>query len=152
MTMTKTPITWIGLLQQKMKLKGKGTSIKDVAKDAKKDWENIKLGKDPKYIKGDMKKTMKSKTMKSKTMKSKTRKSKTRKSKTRKSKTRKSQMGGSNCSGSTLDAAYISPLEQTQTVEPVGMSGGKKNKKYNKKYNKKSGKRSGKRSYKKGRV
>ena len=147
MTMTKTPITWIGLLQQKMKLQGKGTSIKDVAKEAKKDWENIKLGKDPKYIKGDMKKTMKSKTMKSKT-----RKSKTRKSKTRKSKTRKSQMGGSNCSGSTLDASDIALLDQTgesiQSVEPVGMSGGKKNKKYNKK----SGKRSYKRSYKKDRA
>ena len=152
--MTKTPITWIGLLQQKMKLKGKGTSIKDVAKEAKKDWENIKLGKDPKYIKGDMKKTMKSKTMKSKTMKSKTRKSKTmksktRKSKTRKSKTRKSQMGGSNCSGSTLDTSPVVQPEDQPVVQPeepttTRMSGGKKNKKYNKK--------SGKRSYKKGRA
>jgi hypothetical protein len=107
--MSKTPITWIGLLQEKMKLKGKGTSIKDVAKDAKKDWENIKLGKHPKYIKGDMMKTMKRKTNKTK--------------KTKKIMKKKKQMGGSDyCAGSTSDAATTASETTTPTASTPSAS------------------------------
>ena len=55
--MTKTPITWIGLLKQKISLKGKGTSIGDVAPEAKKEWVQIKEGKHPKYTQGKMTKS-----------------------------------------------------------------------------------------------
>jgi len=55
--MTKTPITWIGLLKEKINLKGKGTSIGDVAPEAKKEWIQIKEGKHPKYTQGKMTKS-----------------------------------------------------------------------------------------------
>jgi hypothetical protein len=50
--MSKKEITWIGLLKEKMALKGKGTSIGDVAPEAKKEWVMIKEGKHPKYTQG----------------------------------------------------------------------------------------------------
>ena len=55
--MSKKPITWIELLKEKISLKGKGTSIGDVAPEAKKEWVQIKEGKHPKYIQGKMNKS-----------------------------------------------------------------------------------------------
>jgi hypothetical protein len=55
--MSKKPITWIELLKEKITLKGKGTSIGDVAPEAKKEWVQIKEGKHPKYIQGKMTKS-----------------------------------------------------------------------------------------------
>lgn len=55
--MSKKPITWIELLKEKISLKGKGTSIGDVAPEAKKEWVQIKEGKHPKYTQGKMTKS-----------------------------------------------------------------------------------------------
>ena len=55
--MSKKPITWIELLKEKIALKGKGTSIGDVAPEAKKEWVQIKEGKHPKYTQGKMTKS-----------------------------------------------------------------------------------------------
>jgi hypothetical protein len=55
--MSKKSITWIELLKEKISLKGKGTSIGDVAPEAKKEWVQIKEGKHPKYTQGKMTKS-----------------------------------------------------------------------------------------------
>jgi hypothetical protein len=56
--MSKTPITWLELIKQKLseeKSKGKSPSIGDVTPLAKKEWVQIKEGKHPKYIQGKAK-------------------------------------------------------------------------------------------------
>ena len=45
------------LLKEKISLKGNGTSIGDVAPEAKKEWVQIKEGKHPKYTQGKMTKS-----------------------------------------------------------------------------------------------
>lgn len=73
--MTKTPITWIELIQQHIKAKKGNTNakvgLKDVLSGAKKDWVSIKNGSHDKYIQGSSKgKSRKSKkSKKSKTAK-----------------------------------------------------------------------------------
>ncbi len=73
--MPKTEISWIGLINAliaERKKAGKSAGVKDVMGDAKKQWVEIKAGKDPKYVKGKQiitrkkgKKSKKSKTAKS---------------------------------------------------------------------------------------
>ena len=52
----KTPITWLGLLKEKLnylkKTTGKSVSVGEVAGEAKKEWVQIKKGLHPKYIQG----------------------------------------------------------------------------------------------------
>ena len=53
--MSKTPITWIGLINKKIKerkAKNMPAGVKDVLGDAKKEWALIKLGKHDKHVKG----------------------------------------------------------------------------------------------------
>ena len=53
--MSKTPMTWLGLIKLKLaeeKAKGKSPSIGDVTPLAKKEWVQIKEGKHPKYMQG----------------------------------------------------------------------------------------------------
>jgi hypothetical protein len=53
--MSKTPITWIELINQKIKerkAKNMPAGVRDVVGEAKKDWALIKEGKHDKYIKG----------------------------------------------------------------------------------------------------
>lgn len=102
--MNKKPITWIELLKKKMVLKGKGSSIKDVATDAKKEWEQIKEGKHALYIKGEFNKTKKNKrtrTKKTRTKQTRTKrtatKSKKNKVASKKKSLRKKQKGGDSC-------------------------------------------------------
>jgi hypothetical protein len=59
--MSKKSITWIELLKEKISLKGKGTSIGDVAPEAKKEWQQIKEGKHSKYVQGKMVKSSRKK-------------------------------------------------------------------------------------------
>ena len=73
--MSKKEISWIGLINAliaERKKAGKPAGVKDVMGDAKKQWVEIKAGKDPKYVKGKQiitrkksKKSKKSKTAKS---------------------------------------------------------------------------------------
>ena len=56
--MTKTPITWLELINQKLsalKKAGKSASIRDVAPEAKAEWHKIKSGTHPTYIQGKAK-------------------------------------------------------------------------------------------------
>ena len=72
--MPKTKISWIELIKvliAENKKAGKSAGVKDVMGDAKKQWVEIKAGKDPKYVKGKQiitrkksKKSKKSKTAK----------------------------------------------------------------------------------------
>ena len=72
--MPKTEISWIELIKvliAENKKAGKSAGVKDVMGDAKKQWVEIKAGKDPKYVKGKQiitrkksKKSKKSKTAK----------------------------------------------------------------------------------------
>ena len=53
--MSKKEISWIGLINAliaERKKAGKPAGVKDVMGDAKKQWVEIKAGKDPKYVKG----------------------------------------------------------------------------------------------------
>ena len=53
--MSKTPITWIELINQKIKerkAKNMPAGVRDVVGEAKKDWALIKEGKHDKHIKG----------------------------------------------------------------------------------------------------
>ena len=53
--MSKKEISWIGLINAliaERKKAGKPAGVKDVMGDAKKQWVDIKAGKDPKYVKG----------------------------------------------------------------------------------------------------
>jgi hypothetical protein len=56
--MTKKPITWLELINQKLgalKKEGKSASIGDVAQEAKAEWTKIKAGLHPMYIQGKAK-------------------------------------------------------------------------------------------------
>ena len=56
--MTKKPITWLELINQKLsalKKEGKSASIGDVAQEAKAEWTKIKSGVHPMYIQGKAK-------------------------------------------------------------------------------------------------
>ncbi len=123
--MSKTPITWIELLKEKIGLKGKGTSIGDVAPEAKKEWVQIKEGKHPKYTQGKM---VKSSNKKNTSKKNKTKKEKKMsaslvktllsnnkicdKCKKEIKRVMKNQMGGGECSGGT-DAADLAAESNT---------------------------------------
>ena len=125
--MSKTPITWIELLKEKIGLKGKGTSIGDVAPEAKKEWVQIKEGKHPKYTQGKM---VKSSNKKNTSKKNKTKKEKKMsaslmntllsnnkicdKCKKEIKRIMKNQMGGGDCSGGT-DAADVSAETTTSS-------------------------------------
>ena len=53
--MSKKEISWIGLIKiliAEKKKAGKPAGVKDVMGDAKKQWVEIKAGKDPTYVKG----------------------------------------------------------------------------------------------------
>jgi hypothetical protein len=53
--MSKTPMTWLGLIKMKLserKVAGKSASIGDVTPEAKKEWVQIKEGKHPKFTQG----------------------------------------------------------------------------------------------------
>ena len=126
--MTKTPITWIELLKEKIGLKGKGTSIGDVAPEAKKEWVQIKEGKHPKYTQGKM---IKSSNKKNTSKKNKTKKEKKMsaslvktllsnnkicdKCKKEIKRIMKNQMGGGECSGGT-DAADVAAETNTSAA------------------------------------
>ena len=126
--MSKTPITWIELLKEKIGLKGKGTSIGDVAPEAKKEWVQIKEGKHPKYTQGKM---VKSSNKKNTSKKNKTKKEKKMsaslmntllsnnkicdKCKKEIKRIMKNQMGGGDCSGGT-DAADVSADVSAETT------------------------------------
>jgi hypothetical protein len=127
--MSKTPITWIELLKEKIGLKGKGTSIGDVAPEAKKEWVQIKEGKHPKYTQGKMVKfsnkkntSKKNKTKKEKKMSAslvKTLLSNNKicdKCKKEIKRVMKNQMGGGECSGGT-DAADLAAESNTSPAD-----------------------------------
>ena len=133
--MTKTPITWIGLLKEKINLKGKGTSIGDVAPEAKKEWIQIKEGKHPKYTQGKMTKSKSSTKKKGKKSANKTKKNNNElfsmlkkinfcpKCAKEVKKLMKKQKGGdddSGCAGGSTDAAD----EAFKNAETEAMTGG----------------------------
>ena len=56
--MSKTPITWLELINQKLsalKKEGKSASIREVAPEAKAEWTKIKAGTHPKFTQGKAK-------------------------------------------------------------------------------------------------
>ena len=56
--MSKSPITWLELIKEKLndaKKEGKSPSIGEVVPEAKKEWVQIKNGTHPKYIQGKAK-------------------------------------------------------------------------------------------------
>ena len=76
--MPKTKISWIELIKvliAENKKAGKSAGVKDVMGDAKKQWVEIKAGKDPKYVKGKQIITRKKGKKSKKSKKSKTAKS-----------------------------------------------------------------------------
>ena len=76
--MSKKEISWIGLINAliaERKKAGKPAGVKDVMGDAKKQWVEIKAGKDPKYVKGKQIITRKKGKKSKKSKKSKTAKS-----------------------------------------------------------------------------
>ena len=118
--MSKKEITWIGLLKEKMALKGKGTSIGDVAPEAKKEWVMIKEGKHPKYTQG--KQAKQSKQSKQTKKKSKGKQSKLAKQgkKGKKSMKNKKMKGGEN-----IEEAYTGANTSLSTGEFTGGSNSK---------------------------
>jgi rRNA processing protein Gar1 len=76
--MSKKEISWIGLINAliaERKKAGKPAGVKDVMGEAKKQWVEIKEGKDPKYVKGKQIITRKKGKKSKKSKKSKTAKS-----------------------------------------------------------------------------
>lgn len=76
--MSKKEISWIGLIKvliAEKKKAGQPAGVKDVMGDAKKQWVEIKAGKDPKYVKGKPNVTRKKGKKSKKSKKSKTAKS-----------------------------------------------------------------------------
>ena len=68
--MGKKPIDWIGVVTNHIKArkaKGESAGVKDVVDDARKDWNAIKAGTHPQYVKGKVaRKSKKRKTKKNK--------------------------------------------------------------------------------------
>ena len=72
--MSKTPITWIGLINEKIserKAQNKPAGVRDVVGEAKSEWATIKSGKHSKYIQGKSTGPKSSKNKTKKTKKSK---------------------------------------------------------------------------------